>query len=66
MNERARTPALSPCLDTPSNQREEQRHHLGADDRDTSIDDDLGEHYHQDVSVSENDTNIEENTPSAS
>lgn len=35
----------SPCVDTPSYKREEQRHPLGADDPNTSVDNDLGEHY---------------------
>ena len=36
---------LSPCLDTPSNERKEQRHPLGADNPNTSVNDNLGEHY---------------------
>ena len=43
--ENAPLSSLSPCLDTPSNEREEQRHPLGADNPNTSIDDNLGEHY---------------------
>lgn len=60
---------LSPCFDTPSYQREEQRHHLGAYNPNASVDNNLGEHYiksqHRIPHAEQNKTK-QESAPSAS